>query len=215
MIGINVAQELRESIGLADADEWISRWIDEIEADFCHPGPAAALEMVAPDGGLLDHFDGRLLNPGHAIEAAWFILKEARYRANDPRLTQLGVQMLDWMWAWGWDSEYGGLFSFRDVRQQPMQSIERDMKYWWPHNEACIATLYAGLLTGDPRHLERHALVHEWTHRHFPDPEGREWFGYLHRDGRRASDLKGNHWKGPFHIPRMQFVGWKLLDELI
>ena len=37
-------------------------------------------------------------------------------------------------------------------------------------------------------------------------------FGYLHRDGRISSRLKGNMWKGPFHIPRMQWYCWKLLE---
>lgn len=46
---------------------------------------------------------------------------------------------------------------------------------------------------------------------HFPDPRHGEWFGYLHRDGSISSRLKGNHWKGPFHLPRMQWYCWKLL----
>ena len=27
---------------------------------------------------LIDHFDGRTLNPGHAIEGAWFIMLEGK-----------------------------------------------------------------------------------------------------------------------------------------
>ena len=41
-----------------------------------------------------------------------------------------------------------------------------------------------------------------------------EWFGYLHRDGRISSPLKGNIWKGPFHIPRMYLMAWKTLEQL-
>ncbi|MFM2243096.1 MAG: hypothetical protein RLZ97_1951, partial [Verrucomicrobiota bacterium] len=29
-----------------------------------------------------------------------------------------------------------------------------------------------------------------------------EWFGYLHRDGRPSSGLKGSLWKSFFHHPR-------------
>lgn len=43
----------------------------------------AVLETVGPGGEFIDHFEGRVLNPGHAIEAAWFILHEASRRAND------------------------------------------------------------------------------------------------------------------------------------
>jgi len=77
------------------------------------------------------------------------------------------------------------------------------MKFWWRTNEALIATLLAWTLTGEPRFAERHCLVHDWSFAHFPDPEYGEWYGYLHRDGRVSVRLKGNLWKGPFHLPRM------------
>ena len=47
----------------------------------------------------------------------------------------------------------------------------------------------------------------------FADEEHGEWYGYLHRDGRVSVPLKGNLWKGPFHLPRMQLVCWKLIEE--
>jgi trehalose 6-phosphate synthase/phosphatase len=47
------------------------------------------------------------------------------------------------------------------------------------------------------------------------DPEFGEWYGYLHRDGRVSTRLKGNMWKGPFHLPRMLWYCWKLLDEKV
>ncbi len=36
----------------------------------------------------------------------------------------------------------------------------------------------------------------------------------LDRNGRVSVRLKGNLWKGPFHLPRMQLVCWKLLEEM-
>ena len=87
----------------------------------------AVLETVAPDGEPSDHVDGRTLNPGHAIEGAWFILEESRIRACG-ELRQLGCRMLDWMWNRGWDQEYGGLFNFRDVHGKPPQEYWHDMK---------------------------------------------------------------------------------------
>jgi N-acylglucosamine 2-epimerase len=213
MMCINMAQVLRETIGFEDAQTWIDRCIDEIERDFCKPEHGAVMEVVSPTGEIIDHFDGRTLNPGHAIEAAWFILHEARRRDHDMRLVQLGIRMLDWMWDRGWDEEHGGLFYFRDLFDRPVQEYWHDMKFWWPHNEAVIATLLAYVLTGDERHARRHARVHDWAHRHFADPEHGEWFGYLHRDGSVSVDLKGNHWKGPFHLPRMQWYCWRLIEE--
>ncbi|HEX8916085.1 MAG TPA: AGE family epimerase/isomerase, partial [Humisphaera sp.] len=192
--------------------EWIDRSIDTIERLFLKPEHRALMEVVAPGGEVIDHFDGRTLNPGHAIEAAWFVMHEGR-RRNDGRLKSLGLTILDWMWARGWDDEHGGIFYFRDLRGLPVQEYWHDMKFWWPHCEAVIATHLAYTLTGDPRYAGWHRLVHDWSFKHFPDPEHGEWYGYLHRDGRVSTTLKGNMWKGPFHLPRMLWCCWRLADE--
>jgi len=57
-------------------------------------------------------------------------------------------------------------------------------------------------------------MVHDWAYAHFPDPLHGEWFGYLHRDGSLSTSLKGNMWKGPFHLPRMQWYCWQRLEEM-
>jgi N-acylglucosamine 2-epimerase len=218
MIAIAAAQELRACLGDvsvngATCTQWIDRSLAEIEADFFKPELGALLEQVNADGAVSDHFDGRTLNPGHALECAWFILHEARLRNRDPRLLKLGCAILDGMWARGWDTEYGGILYFTDLGDLPVQEYWAEMKFWWPHNEAIIATLLAWHLTGEPRYAAWHRLVHDWAHRVFPDREHGEWFGYAHRDGRISTRLKGNLWKGPFHLPRMQWYCWRLLDE--
>ena len=121
--------------------------------------------------------------------------------------------MLDWMWARGWDQEFGGFLYFTDVHGKPVQEYWHDMKFWWPHNEAEIATLLAFHLTGDAKYAERHRQVRAYGLRTFHDPEFGEWFGYVHRDGRISSPLKGNLWKSPFHLPRMQLYCWNLLNS--
>lgn len=216
MIGIVTAQELRENLGEVTAggktcSEWIDAFIAEIERDFFKPDLQVLMETVGPRGEVLDHLDGRVLNPGHAIECAWFIMHEGRLR-GDERLIRLGVTMLDWMWARGWDEEHGGLFYFRDLHGKPVQEYWHDMKFWWPHCEAIIATLLAWRLTGGERYAEMHRLVHDWSFSRFPDPEHGEWYGYLHRDGSVSQRAKGNMFKGPFHLPRMLWYGWRLLS---
>ena len=218
MITIVTAQELRAQLGDireggATCTEWIDRAIGEIERDFLKPDHQALLEMTGAGGELLDHFDGRQLNPGHAIEAAWFILHEAKLRNRDPRLLRLGLTILDWMWVRGWDRTHGGILYHVDVLGRPQQEYWHDMKFWWPHNEAIIATLLAWQLTGDAKYAEWHRLVHDWAYAHFPDREHGEWYGYLHRDGGVSSTMKGCTWKGPFHLPRMQWYCWQLLAE--
>jgi N-acylglucosamine 2-epimerase len=218
MIGIATAQEVRANLGDVtvcgkSCTEWINQSIAAIERDFLKADLQVLMETVGLRGEILDHFDGRMLNPGHAIECAWFVMHEGLYRDNR-RLRELGATILDWMWRRGWDEEYGGLFYFRDLRRLPVQEYWHDMKFWWPHNEAVIATLLAWKLTGEPRYAAWHRLVHDWSFQHFPDSEYGEWYGYLHRDGTPSVRLKGNMWKGPFHLPRMLWYCWKTLSDL-
>jgi N-acylglucosamine 2-epimerase len=211
MIAIATAQELRDSIGLSEANEWIDRSIETIRRDHLNSALQCVLETVGPNGEFVDHFDGRALNPGHAMEGAWFIMLEGKLR-GDEELVKTGLQMLDWSWERGWDEECGGILYFVDAKGFPVQEYWHDMKFWWPQNEAIIATLMARLLTGEERYEHMHRKIHDWAYGHFPDPKHGEWFGYLHRDGSRSSSLKGNLWKGPFHLPRMQLTCWKLLE---
>ncbi|MBA7570419.1 Cellobiose 2-epimerase [subsurface metagenome] len=214
MILIVTAQELRKNLDDNSYTKWIDQSIEEIEKDFMKPKHKVVMETVSKNGEILNHFDGRMLNPGHAIEAAWFIMQEAKYRNNDPELVRMGTTILDWMWEWGWDKKFGGIIYFRDLKGYPVQEYWHDMKFWWPQNEAIIATLMAYQLTGEKKYAEWHKMIHEWTYKIFPDPEYGEWFGYFHRDGRLSVPLKGNLWKGPFHIPRMQLMAWKILEEI-
>ena len=213
MITIVTAQELRENLGSDDVlNGWIDRCIDEIRRLFVKLDLRVVMENVGPNGEVYDHFDGRTLNPGHAIEGAWFIMREGKHR-GDSGLVRLGCDMLDWMWERGWDREHGGIYYFRDMYGKPVQEYWQDMKFWWPHNETIIATLLAHTLTGEAKYLEMHRQVHEWSYSHFPDPECGEWYGYLHRDGSVATSLKGSLWKSFFHLPRMQWYCRRLCME--
>jgi N-acylglucosamine 2-epimerase len=215
MIMMNTAQQVRETIGDDRCDEWISTWIRTIEQYFVKDDIRCVMEQVAPDGSIINHIDGRTLNPGHAIEGAWFILEEAKYRGNDPALIDLGCRMLDYMWERGWDKEHGGIIYFRDVFDKPVQEYWQDMKFWWPQNEAIIATLLAYLLTGNEKYAQWHKMIHDYAYTHFHDKENGEWFGYLHRDGSVAQTAKGNLFKGPFHLPRQEWYCQKILKEYL
>ena len=215
IVVLGTAQELQKISDDPILDEWIERSIDDIEKYHLHDEFEAVLETVSPQGAFIDHHEGRTLNPGHAIEAGWFVLREALRRGRDPHLIRLGTTIVDWAWRWGWDEQYGGMIYFRDVLNKPFTEYWHDMKFWWPQNETIIANLLAYYLTDDPKYAQRHRLIHEWTYQHFPDREFGEWFGYLHRDGRVSTDVKGNLWKGPFHLPRMQLYAWRLCEAIL
>ena len=215
MILINTASRIREALPDPVLDAQIAESLDKLERYFLHPEYKALLEMVGPNGEFIDSLSGRLINPGHCIETAWFILEEAKYRGSDKHLIELGCKILDWSWDWGWDELYGGIINFRDCKGLPCQDYAQDMKFWWPQTEAVIATLYAYQMTGEERYLKMHRQISDWMYAHLPDHEYGEWYGYLHRDGSVAQPAKGNLFKGPFHIPRMMIKGYQLCSELL
>ena len=212
MILIATTQELRISSSDPLYDEVIGQSLEAILHSFVHPDIPALLENVGSRGERLDTPVGRLVNPGHAIESAWFLMHEGRHRGDKELITR-ACDILDWSLELGWDYEYGGLFSFVDVEGLPCEQLEWDMKLWWPHTEALYALLLALQLTGDERYEDWYDRMHDYTFSHFPDSGRGEWFGYLHRDGSVANTMKGGLWKGPFHIPRALWLMWRLLDE--
>ncbi|AVM59030.1 N-acylglucosamine 2-epimerase [Bacteroides heparinolyticus] len=214
MILINTASRIRAAIDDPVLNTQIDESLDAIRRYFIHPEFKALLEMVGPEGEFIDTCNGRLINPGHCIETAWFILEEARHRNWDKSLTDMALQILDWSWQWGWDEQYGGIINFRDCRNLPVQDYSQDMKFWWPQTEAIIATLYAYQATKDEKYLAMHKQISDWTYAHFPDREHGEWYGYLHRDGTVAQPAKGNIFKGPFHIPRMMIRSYSLCNDI-
>ena len=215
MIMIYGASRRKKVIADPELDRQIDESLFKLKNDFMHPEFKALLETVGPAGEFIDTCNGRVINPGHCIETAWFLFDVAMDRGGDKNLIDLGLTILNWSWDWGWDETYGGIINFRDCRNLPPQDYSQDMKFWWPQTEAIIANLYAYKLTGNELYLKRHRQVSEWAYGHFPDHEFGEWYGYLHRDGTVAQPAKGNLFKGPFHIPRMMVKGYQLCQEIL
>ncbi|MFA6844505.1 MAG: AGE family epimerase/isomerase [Sphaerochaetaceae bacterium] len=217
MIMLNVLSCLRSA--LPEKTEWINAYMDrllsEVETYFVRDDLHLVLEQCTPEGTLMgEHFEGRLLNPGHAIEGAWFIMNEGVIR-SDEHLKALGLKMLDWMWTSGWDSEQGGgIIQYRDALGKAPTEYWHDMKFWWPQCEAAIANLLAFDITGDDRYLTQFHMVNDYIQKRFPDPAYGEWFGYFHRDGTLSTVIKGNMYKGPFHIPRMYMKCISIIDHI-
>jgi N-acylglucosamine 2-epimerase len=51
------------------------------------------------------------------------------------------------------------MHSSRDVLGKPVQEYWQDMKFWWPHDEALIATALAASLTQDVKYKQWHMQV--------------------------------------------------------
>jgi len=214
MIFLNVAQVLVDCVGCDYAEGQIDGFVEEIRG-FVRDDLRCVMECVSSGGEMIDHISERTINPGHAIEGAWFILHEAKRRGGDEDLEELGLRMLDYSWEIGWDDEHGGILYFVDALGKPVQEYWHEMKFWWPQCEAVIATLMAYDLTGDEKYARWHRMVHDYAFEKFGDGEFGEWFGYLRRDGVVCNSAKGNHFKGPFHLPRMLMVCAGVLGGLV
>jgi N-acylglucosamine 2-epimerase len=123
--------------------------------------------------------------------------------------------MLDYMWKRGWDEEYSGITYLKDVYDKPVQEYWHDMKFWWPQCEAIIATLLAYQLTGNEKYAGWHRMIHEYAHKTFTmrnTVSGLVTFTGMVEYHRPS---KGVIIKGPFHLPRMQWYCWKMLEDKV
>lgn len=217
MIMMNVAVVLRSVSDDPCLHEQARSSFRLIKDKLYQPNYHALLEMVTPEGELIDTLNGRVINPGHCIETAWFLMEAGKvFKESDwaDEARDFAIKVLEDAWQWGWDKEYGGIINFRDCKGFPAQDYSQDMKFWWPQTEAVIASLYAYLITHNEKYLEWHQMAHNWMWQHLRDEEKGEWYGYLHRDGTVAQPAKGNLFKGPFHIPRMLVKSVLLCDEI-
>lgn len=214
MIICNMALEVEDII---HNPELIERTIDEsvheIVDVFYKPELGVILENLAPDGSMIDCFEGRKVNPGHDLEAMWFLM-DIGIRRSDKALIDKAVEIALSVIEYGWDKEYGGIFYFMDRKGAPTQELEWDQKLWWVHIEAAIAMIKGYSLTGNKKCLEWFEKLDEYLWTRFRDPDYPEWYGYLNRLGEVLLPLKGGKWKGCFHVPRGLYKIMTVLEKI-
>ena len=218
MILLNVTSVLKrvdpENGALYDtrADECVS----DIFKYHVKPELGCTLESVAPDGtARLNFTDGRMVNPGHDIECSWFVMERAN-ATGDKELHAKAVNVFDMAFQKGWDKEYGGILYFMDCLGNPPEAYEHDMKLWWPHNEALIASMMIYRDTKDERYLDIFYQILDYCKQYFADTPYGEWYGYLRRDGKPTEPAcKGSTFKGPFHVPRCLIMVEQMMGEIL
>ncbi|TZF81838.1 AGE family epimerase/isomerase [Pedobacter sp. BS3] len=212
MILSNLSLEIEHILDKQLVDDLLHNVIHEVMDVFYHPESGLILENVNLDGSFSDTFDGRLLNPGHTIEAMWFIMDLA-VRINDKALLDKTIQIALNALEKGWDKIHGGILYFLDIKDKPPLQLEWDQKLWWVHAEALVCMAKAWQLTGNMQCYQWFEKLHEYTWNHFRDEQFGEWFGYLNRQGQPLLTLKGGKWKGCFHVPRALYQVWKTLEN--
>ena len=212
MIMLSTAQVMR-SMNSDKRDEY-DKIAKECLDEILHGGylqEKALLESVTKEGKFVDSPSGRIVNPGHSLEAAWFIMLEGLLTDNSEAL-EAGKKIIDITLPLGIDKKYGGIIAFTDLSGKPPVQLEWDMKLWWPQCEAMIAFRMAYMLFGDEKYLKLYEEFKAYCEKYFLDKENGEWYGYLHYDNTVSTTLKGNIFKGPFHIPRLYMI-MAVLDE--
>lgn len=210
MITINLIMELARPLPREEALQFYAGARDAaVAAVLAHADPTrrAVFEGVGPDGRPdMSTPAGRLLNPGHAIEAGWFLLDVAAL-LGDGALRARALEVVQWAYEGGWDGPLvgggvgapaaeaaapgalgqgvgggsGGFIYFRDAGGFSPTQLEAHMKLWWPQAEAMVAFAKAWEATGEAVHLEKFAQVAEWTYAHLVTEK--EWYGYADRTG--------------------------------
>ena len=213
MILANLTLELEWLLDAGTFEQAVGTCVEEVFSRFLDERRQVLREHVAPDGGELDCFEGRVINPGHGIEAMWFLMDIAE-RRNDRPLMQKAVEVVLRTLELGWDPEREGIYYFLDAHGHPPQQLEWDQKLWWVHVETLIALLKGYRLTARKACWDWYERVHAYTWTHFPDPPCGEWFGYLNRNGEVLLSLKGGKWKGCFHVPRALYLCMREFEKL-
>lgn len=213
MILANLTLELEWLLDSGTFNQAVDTCLEEVFTRFLDERRQVLHEQVAPDGSRLDCFEGRVLNPGHGIEAMWFIMDIAERRHDRP-LMEKAVEVVLHTLELGWDKQLAGIYYFLDAQGHPPQQLEWDQKLWWVHVETLVALLKGFRLTGRQACWDWYEQVHAYTWQHFPDPQYGEWFGYLNRSGAVLLPLKGGKWKGCFHIPRGLYLCMREFEKL-
>jgi N-acylglucosamine 2-epimerase len=213
MILANLTLEMEWLLPSETLENVLAATVQEVMNDFLDKERGLMYENVASDGSHIDCFEGRLINPGHGIEAMWFIMDIAR-RKNDTKTINQAVDVVLNILNFSWDNEYGGLYYFMDADGHPPQQLEWDQKLWWVHLESLVALAMGYRLTGREACWEWYQKMHEYSWSHFADAKYGEWFGYLNRRGEVLLNLKGGKWKGCFHVPRTMYLCWQQFNQI-
>ncbi len=214
MIICNMALEIEDILeDKSVLEQTIDTCLHEVFDVFYQPELGCMLENVSSvDGSPVDCFEGREINPGHDLEALWFMMNLG-VRRGDKALIEKCVEIALRVIERGWDKEFGGIYYFLDAKGVPQQKLEWDQKLWWVHIESAIAMLKGYQLTGNEKCLEWFLKLDAYLWDNFKDKEYPEWFGYLNRRGEVLLPLKGGKWKGCFHVPRGLYQIWKLAEK--
>lgn len=213
MIMLSTVQFMRNvGINTKKYDDMASLVIDEMKnGGYVNDELKAVVDHVDLDGNFQNTKWGISLCPGHAYEAAWFVLSEAELK-NDDSLRVFGKKLLDYAMPHDYFNKYHLVPTFREAGREPYNEIDSFGYRWWPQCEAVIAYALAYNIFKD----EKYKLLSEKilcnALKYFEDKNSSEWYAFVDYDMGVSKKIKGDELKGPFHLPRM-LMGLISLEE--
>jgi N-acylglucosamine 2-epimerase len=183
--------------------------LDKILNWFLRDEEKLVFEAVTRENRLDQSPVGLFINPGHSLESMWFCLETGRIHEN-PAIVRRALQGVDWTYRVGWDSVYGGIFSYLDAQGRTPEPFDWhretntawDDKIWWVNCESlcCFAVSFAA--SQDMKYLEMFEKQYSFCMKYFFDHEYGEWYERLYRDGSTKVADKGTPWKCAYHLVR-------------
>ncbi|MGB3760246.1 MAG: AGE family epimerase/isomerase, partial [Rivularia sp. (in: cyanobacteria)] len=162
MILANLSLEMAWLLEDDTLEEVLDSTVEEVMGDFLDKKRGLMFENVAPDASHIDCFEGRLINPGHGIEAMWFMMDIAQRRGNK-ELINRAIDVILNILNFAWDKKHGGLYYFMDADGNPLQQLEWDQKLWWVHLESLVALAMGYRLTGRKECWEWYKKMHDYA----------------------------------------------------
>lgn len=217
-----VALESRKLFGDTYLDV-LERCVESSLYEFANDKYKAVFEVVREDGSACPKGEGRLVDPGHGMEAMWFCM-QAGLECNRRDWIDRASQAIDWLIDRCYDESYGGFVQMTYVDRESTEGkyvlyddvkVPYDAKIWWIQAEALYALGMSALLTENERHYEYFIKMHHYTETYFHDKEFGEWYSYLYRNGDILCDKKGTVLKGPYHVPRCILQLYQLIDQYL
>lgn len=136
---------------------------------------------------------------GHDIELSWLITESAKAlgRADDPRVKQVALALVDHTLRDGFNHELGGVYT-----EGPVEGPAKiKTMSWWVEAETLVGLLNAYQLTGNRAYRSRFEQQAAFVFDHFVDRQYGEWFRDVQPDG-KVTGNKTDEWKGPYHHAR-------------
>jgi N-acylglucosamine 2-epimerase len=209
LTALNTAFITGQTLGRSRVRAFEDYCLDKILNWFMKEDKKLVFEAVTRKNKLDLSSVGLFINPGHSLESMWFCLETGRIHENKATI-QRALQGVDWTYRVGWDSVYGGIFSYLNADGRTPEPFDWhretntawDDKIWWVNCESlcCFAVSYAASL--DKKYLVMFEKQYDFCMKYFYDPQYGEWYERLYRDGSVKVADKGTKWKCAYHLVR-------------